>query len=471
MADKIKIGFVPASRGFFSQALAKKMRSATIAAMKKAGLAPVTPGPELCRNGLVESHAEAMAAAALLREQGVAGVVVGAVNFGNEVPAAEAAIAGAAGAPILLFGCKEDGKLTPSSDRRDAFCGLLSIATALRHRGARYTFPRVANTFPEDAEFGAELADFGAVCRVIAGVRGAVYGQIGPRPREFETCAFDELALLHRFGIKVVPLPLSELFGLAEKFADAKRIARTVKSFSKTADLAAARPEALERLARLELVLRDKVAEFGMKGLAIQCWTSIQTDYGASPCLIMGRLDDDGIPAACEVDVHGTVSMHLLALAAGRASALADWNNRHYQRDNVFSAWHCGVFPASFSAGRRALSYHKIVAADVGADNAWGTVELETDPGPVTMTRLTQGPDGSWKLLVCEGKVVPAEGETFGGNAWVEVKDLDRLYRALLRDFPHHVAIVPGHVARIVETAAYFLGIETVTPLGSAIVA
>jgi L-fucose isomerase-like protein len=466
MKEELKIGFIPASRGFFSQELAMKMRDMTIVSMTRAGLTPVVPGPELVRNGLVESHEEAVKTAKLFRGQKVAGVVVGAVNFGNEVPAAEAAIKGAHGGPIFLFGCKEEGKLTPAADRRDAFCGLLSIATALRHREAKYTFPRVANTYPDDPAFVSELADFGAVCRVVRGVTDAVYGQVGTRPREFETCVFNEVSLLKSFGIKVVPLPLSEIFGLCEKIDDRGRIKKTVESLKKTANAGGVETAALEKLARLEIVLRDKIAEFGMNGLAIQCWTSIQTDYGVSPCVIMGRLSEDGVPAACEVDIHGTMSMHMLALASGKASALADWNNRHYKMKNVFSAWHCGVFPPSFTRKRRAMSYHKIVADTVGADNAYGTVEMETDPGPVTLARLTESGDCRWKLLVCEGDVVKADGSTFGGNAWVAVKDLDTLYDALLRDFPHHTAIVPGHVGRILDKAAYFLGLETVTPLG-----
>jgi L-fucose isomerase-like protein len=465
MKQELKIGFVPASRGFFSQELAMKMRDLTVKSMKRAGLTPVVPGPDLVNNGLVESHQEAMKTAALFRENKVAGVVVGAVNFGNEIPAAEAAINGAHGGPIFLFGCKEEGKLTPTADRRDAFCGLLSIATALRHRGAKYTFPRVANTMPDDPEFISELADFGAVCRVVKGIKGAVYGQIGPRPREFETCAYDELSLLREFGIKVIPLPLSEVFGLAKDLDDKAKIRKIIKDMKSTADTDGIDQEVLERLARLEIVLRDKVAEFEMNGLAVQCWTSIQTDYGVTPCIIMGRFDEEGIPAACEVDIHGTMSMHMLTLASDNPAALADWNNRHYELANVFSAWHCGVFPPSFS-GKRAMSFHKIVADTVGAENAYGTVELETDPGPCTMARLTESPDGEWKLLICEGKVVVTEGKTFGGNAWVEVSDLDKLYRALLRDFPHHTAIVPGHVGRVLETAAYFLDMEAVMPLG-----
>ena len=43
MKTKPKIGFVPASRGFFNQNLAAKARAETIKSMKAAGMTPVAP--------------------------------------------------------------------------------------------------------------------------------------------------------------------------------------------------------------------------------------------------------------------------------------------------------------------------------------------------------------------------------------------------------------------------------------------
>ena len=134
MEARIKIGFVPANRGFFSEKLAAKARAETIESMLAAGIEPVTPTEDLTPLGLVESFEDARAAAELFRREKVQGIVIGAVNFGNEVPAAVAAVDGAEGNPIFLFGCAEEGKLTYKGQRRDAFCGALSIATALRQR-------------------------------------------------------------------------------------------------------------------------------------------------------------------------------------------------------------------------------------------------------------------------------------------------------------------------------------------------
>lgn len=458
----IKIGLVPAHRGVFSPELAKKMKRATLAAFAKLGIEAVTADEKMCAHGLVESSEEANKLAGRFQEEQVAGVVIGAMNFGNEVPAAEAADIGV---PVFLFGCKEEGKLTPGSHRRDAFCGALSIGAALRHRGIRYVFPESPICFPDEPGFLRDLDNFARACRVADGILDAAYGQFGPRPREFETCVFNEVSLLQHFGIKVVPFPLAEIFTEAVNYNNAAKIKKIMAEIKAMADTGAVNERQLERLARLEIVLDLHVQKYGLQGLALQCWTLIQEQYEISPCTVMGRLSQRGVPAACEVDIHGAISMHMLDLAADQPAGLADWNNRHYKLPNVFSAWHCGVFPPGMARKKPKLGPQKIIGQVTGDDKAMGVMEFEVKPGPVTMARLTETPDGEFKLLVAEGQVVKAEGETFGAHGWVEVEDLDCLYRALLRDFPHHTGLVFGQVGRALVQACEFLDITPVVPL------
>ncbi|MFH1150090.1 MAG: hypothetical protein V1748_06430 [Actinomycetota bacterium] len=464
MGSEVKLGFVPASRGMFDQALAVSARDRCVDAFRRAGVEPVVPPGDLTPNGLVGSAADAAAAARMFRGEGVAGVVIGALNFGNEVPAALAAVDAGEGLPVMLFGLGEEGVLTREAPRRDAFCGLISIATALRHREARFVFPEKAVGLSDDS-LAEALSRFGAVCGAVSGVRGAVYGQIGPRPAEFETCAYDELSLMRKFGIRVVPLPLSTIYARAAATPE-KRNREAYAAMESSVDRSRVSDMGLAKMARLEVVLEELVEEHGLSGLGIQCWTSMQEDYGISPCFVMSRLTERGIPCACEADMHGTLSMHLLSLVAGSPAGLADWNNRHVSRENVFSAWHCGVFPGSFSSGEKRLGLHDILEQSTGTDEGkYGTIELSIEGGPVTMARVTEHPWDAWPLLLAEGRVVDAPGEPSGSHGWVEVADLDALYADILRGFPHHTAIARGSHGSTLAAAAYFLGLDVVAPL------
>lgn len=465
MTEPVKVGLVPASRTIFDQELAVSVRDKALDAMRMAGLEPVAPDTGLTESGLVQTPVEAERVSRLFDESGVAGVIIGALNFGNEIPAALAAVGGTKDRPVLLFGVGEEGELEREASRRDSFCGLISIATALRHRERKFVFPARAVGKVDDRAFVEAFAEFGRVCRAVQGLRGAVYGQVGPRPADFETCAFDEVSLQRKFGIRVVPIPLSTLFSMAGR-VDENRGRPVVKDMMGGADVSAVPTSDLEKMARLEVAIEDIIEEHNLSGLGLQCWTSIQEDYGISPCYAMARLTDRGMPCACEADIHGTLSMHLLSLAAGTAAGLADWNNRHYQDVNAFSAWHCGVFPPSLSSGAKTVSYHNILAGSTGTpDGKFGTVELELDEGPVTMARVTEHPWDCWPFLVAEGDVVDLPGEPPGSHGWVRVDDLDLLYAEILRGFPHHTALVRGHLGGVLLAASYFLGLEPVAPL------
>ncbi|MGW8258471.1 MAG: hypothetical protein ACWGMZ_13375, partial [Thermoguttaceae bacterium] len=170
LAKQITIGFIPANRGFFSAELAASMRQQTIEAMQQLGINVVVPSPEQTKVGCVENRKEAEICAELFRKNNVQGIVIGAVNFGDEQSAAWAVRQAGQNVPVLIFGCQEEETLTMKTRRRDAFCGLLSIGEALRQIGTKYTVAQRPICFPTDEVFKDELRRFAGICRVVHGV-------------------------------------------------------------------------------------------------------------------------------------------------------------------------------------------------------------------------------------------------------------------------------------------------------------
>lgn len=453
---KLKLGFVPAHRGIFSGALARQMRTETLAALGEAGIEVVVPDEAMTKLGCVQDRTEAEKCAALFRAQDVAGIVIGAMTFGDEQAAAWVVRQARLDVPILVFGCQEDRALAPGAPRRDSFCGLLSIAEALRQIGARYSVGRQPICFPRDPAFQADAVTFAAVCRVVRGIRQARYGQIGARPDGFWTCRFDEKKL-QRLGPTTVVLDLSEALAGANRLRDDDPgVLATVEAIRAYADTSAVAEASVIKMARFEVFLTRWGRENAIDAFAIQCWTSIQNNFGICACTTMSRLGDLGLPAACEADILGTLSMHACQLASGRPAALADWNNLHNDDDQLVNLWHCGVFPKSLADAQPRLAVHEIIASSGAArpEDAEGVVESRLRPSPVTLARVTQDADGSWKALVVEGAIEENTARTGGSQGWCRVANLPRLYRdVLLRHFPHHVALTPTHVAPALREA------------------
>lgn len=463
MTTPITLGFIPSSRGFFSKDLARAMRQETIDAAARLGVRLVVPREDQTKVGCVETRQEAELAADLFRREQVQGILIGAVNFGEEQGAAWCVRRTGRDVPIMIFACQEERALTPTLARRDAFCGLLSIGESLRQIGARYSVARRPVCFPRDASFARDLECFAGVCRVVAGVRGARYGQVGARPDAFWTCRYDEKRL-QRLGPTVVTLDLSEAFAGANRIADGDaRLARVVESIQGYADTSRVRQLSVVRSAKLELFLRDWARDNALDALAIQCWTSIQANYGSCSCATMSRLGDEGMPAACEADILGTLSMHACQLASGSPAALADWNNLHNDDDDLVNLWHCGVFPAAFAKERPRLGVQEIIASSGAAryEDAECTVEFVARDSPVTMCRVTQDVDEGLIAVVAQGRIEANAAQTFGSYGWCRIPGLQSLYRdILLRRFPHHVAVTQGLVGDILwEALGNYLGV------------
>jgi L-fucose isomerase-like protein len=258
-------------------------------------------------------------------------------------------------------------------------------------------------------------------------------------------------------------MDLSEAIAGVEKTKDSDpEVTTTIASIKAYADSSSVDPASLAKMAKLEVFLKRWGRDNGIDAYGIQCWTSIQQNLGICGCTTMSRLADQNIPAACEADILGTLSMHACLLASGTPSALADWNNLHNDDDELVNVWHCGVFPKSFTDNQPKLSIHGIIVSSGAAPaaNSQGIVELVARPSPLTLFRVTQDIDSGWKALVAQGNIEDNAAATSGSYGWCRIKNLQRLYRdVLLRHFPHHVAITQAHVGEALwEAFGNYLG-------------
>src|SRR5690606_14340086 len=136
--------------------------------------------------------------------------------------------------------------------------------------------------------------------------------------------------LLEATGISVTTLDLSEVLERARKLGDDDPQVRTkLADISSYAPAPGAPNASLVLMAKLGVVVSDWMERLELEATAIQCWSSLQQNYGVNCCTIMSMMSEKLMPSACEVDIAGTVAMHALQLASGKPSALVDWNNNY----------------------------------------------------------------------------------------------------------------------------------------------
>jgi L-fucose isomerase-like protein len=108
-------------------------------------------------------------------------------------------------------------------------------------------------------------------------------------------------------------------------------------------------PAALLKMAKLGAVIDEWMKATHVTISAVQCWTSIEENLGVVPCTVMSMMSNELLPSACEVDICGTLSMYMLALATETPSALLDWNNNYGENPDKAVCFHCSNLPKHFS--------------------------------------------------------------------------------------------------------------------------
>src|SRR5690606_29239977 len=146
--------------------------------------------------------------------------------------------------------------------------------------------------------------------------------------------------------------------------------------------------EALWQIAKLDVALTNFMDENLLDATAIQCWTSLQKNYGCNVCTSMSIMSENMLPSACEVDVTGTLTMYAMQLASGSPSALVDWNNNYANDDEKCVLFHCGNWAKSFLPDIE-ISNAPILGTSVGVENTYGALSGRTPAMPLTYGRIS----------------------------------------------------------------------------------
>lgn len=460
----IRIGFVPSHRSPFNREWAIDMRGRTIKSIEKnvKEVELIYPDNKLTDGGLVTFSGDVEKVIKLFREKDIQGLIIGMMTFGEEIP--NLLIAEEfSNIPVQVFGTKE-GPFTEDGNRKsDSFCGTISTAAGLSRRNINFDFSGIY--FPEEDDFISDVRKFSKAASAVAAFNGMKIGSIGPRPAPFETCAINEVNLIEKFRIKVVPYTLLKLKADMENTgeSDIKEIKDGIK---KSFECKLANDRIISKIAKLEYVLKKYASEENLSGFGVQCWTAMQEEIGLSPCVSMGRLTNSGIMCACEVDIHGAITMAVQHLLTARKDVphFIDWTIQNQENENIFLAWHCGNAPVSLRCEtcKPRIDTHSVLGWQIGYDKSYGTGEFQLKDGFLTINRLGEI-GGKFKMLSTTGETVPDDRVLRGSWKWVKVNDLKKLYRTIIEEgFVHHASMIFGDLRKEMDLFCKFTGIDII---------
>ncbi len=456
---KVKLGIVAVSRDCFPESLSVNRRKALVTAyQKKYGKADIYECP-VC---IVESEMHMLQALEDLKRANCNALCVFLGNFGPEI--SETMLAKNFDGPVMFCAAAEENTGALSSDRGDAYCGMLNASYNLKLRNVKAYIPE----YPVgDAEYCADLInEFLPIARAVIGIKNLKIISFGPRPMNFLACNAP-IKQLYNMGVEIEENSELDLFEAFNNHANDKRIADVVKDMEMELGIGNKKPEILNKLAQYELTLLDWIEKHkgSRKYVAIagKCWPAFQTQFGFVPCYVNSRLTGRGIPVSCEVDIYGCLSEFIGTCVSQDVVTLLDINNTvpkdmytkeiekktGYSFNDTFMGFHCGN-TCSKKLCNPTMKYQKIMARSLPVEVTNGTLEGDLQPGDITFFRLQSTADNRLFAYVAQGEILPVATQSFGGIGVFAIKEMGRFYRHVLIEngFPHHGAVAFGHFGK-----------------------
>lgn len=384
-------------------------------------------------------------------EQEVDALFIPHCNFGSEEAAAR--LCKQVGKPVLLWGPKDYINPDDLYRYRDSQCGLFATSKVLSMYGVPFTY--IENCDLEGSIFTEGMNRFLGVVSVVKAFRQMRIGQIGTRPGPFASVKSNEMELLERFGIEVVPITMADLGSMLAAHAQehADEVTSGMQEMREKLNVECATEDELRKIVILKQTVEHWALQERLSAAVCMCWGPMIQTAGIAPCFVLGDVCDDGFPFICESDIHGAITA-VMAMAASRYTTpvfLADITIRHPENPNAELLWHCGVFAKGLAKEGEELKLDNHYNRRCPAVGAW-----ELKGGPMNVLRF-DGMRGEYSLLLggARGTTGP---RTVGAYVWIEVDDWSKWERKLIYGpYIHHCVGIHGDVRDVLEEACRYI--------------
>ena len=135
------LGVIIGNRGFFPTHLCESGRKTILKVLDEEGFDVVILPDTARQAGSVESLEDARACADLFKQhrEKIDGILVTLPNFGDERAVANTLRFAGLDVPVLVHAFADDAKRMTIADRRDSFCGKMSVCNNLKQYGIKYS--------------------------------------------------------------------------------------------------------------------------------------------------------------------------------------------------------------------------------------------------------------------------------------------------------------------------------------------
>jgi len=233
----------------------------------------------------------------------------------------------------------------------------------------------------DDKKAFKKLYIYSRACALKSSLKKLKIGYFGGHPSIMTNLTADEIAIKWKFGIALVNFGNEELLIGAESIDrnEAKKIWKDIKDLAGKVD---AKEESGILNSSILLHILKLVKEKSLGAVSTNCFPHLK----GKVCIPVARLNDLGIPSACEGDLHSTIVMYLLYQLSGRTVSNGDqlkiYNLDKKNNSMMFS--HCGAGAFTLAKEKKDIR----ITTDYETGTGIAVFFPERIPGVVTMANM-----------------------------------------------------------------------------------
>ena len=322
--------------------------------------------------------------------------------------------------------------------------------SAVRTEVGRYFKPVFGHVDDERA-----VSEVAKAARVAAAKTRLAHSRIGvigyPRIKGQTQASFDEVELHSKTGVRIVGVG-THLFIDHQNKVNKKEIMKVWHDVSSGVGKVSVDETQMAEGVQAYLSMKKIVAEKRLDAVCLEDWN----DFIGVPNLAFSLLNEEGIPAACESDVHSALTLLLLSLLTGKPSFHGELLGILDEDDALLVA-HYGAGAPSLASSRRDIRLEPDRSSKKGV-----SVVFNVKPGPVTVASLT-GRRDTYRMLIAPGESIPSRDLFHGGivaNVRFRVGWREMLRRA--SGMSHHWMVGQGDVSEELKDYCEMVGIRPV---------
>ncbi len=339
----------------------------------------------------------------------------------------------------------------------------LQFFTALLHR-QRIEYKWIYGDIDEHIHVSDKLTTSLRTLKIIAALKGARLLSIGGKVPGFYLCNYDELALRKRFGVIIESFDLHRIFLDAEKISS-NEVAVILQSIKKESRITCTNKESVEKGIRIFLVIKNLVKKHNYAGVTLRCWPEFMEVYGATACLSLSLLIDNGIITSDEGDIGGLISMLIQYYANKRKSVPTLFDLIGFDEEkNTILLWHCGASPLSLKdKNAKAIIFDSPILSSTPGGAIGPVIEAQFKTGTATIVRFSG--ENCSRYFSFSGDVINTSPPIHGAYVEIKPKNIrvrDIINTALSGGCEYHMSFAYSEHTAIINEMAQWLYIEKI---------